>query len=177
MSFWFTPVGIILPPIIFILPAIIHRFLVSKKTLKNKKAAVISIIYTIACFTILAIISNEEAFFQGFSFIPLGFVNHFILAGVKENEKGQIFIFRTLWSFACIITARIIASIVFSTVYSDPSDLSTASISCFILITPVIGFHIYKYKKVKENVEAKFRWREKLKEEASERERQEQDIE
>ena len=179
MYFWFTPLGYLLPPVIFILPAIIYRFFVAKKTMPNKKAAIISLIYTLVCIALILVLSGGYALDQCVFFAILGFVNHYLLAGLKENEKGQIVLFRILWAFPSIIVHNIVDSFT-SPVAMDPlalpSEVLTAAVIYFASFILVIVFYISRFKKVKENVEAKFRWREKLRQEAEEREKQEQNI-
>ncbi len=180
MSFWATPAGYFLPPIIFIIPAIIYRFLVSKKTTKNKTAAIISLIYTIVSICLVLVLSGGWALDQCLFIAIFGFVNHYVLAGIKENEKGQIVLFRILWAFPSLIVQNIVSHFTNPVIMDPvalPSDELTATIIYFASFIITIAFYIYKFKKVRENVEAKFRWRKKLKEEAAERERQEQDIE
>lgn len=179
MSFWLTPIALILPPILFILPAIIYRFLVSKKTMQNKKAAIISLVYTISAIALILILSNGWALDQCLFFAILGFVNHYVLAGIKENKKGQIVLFRILWAFPSIIVHSIVNSFTFPVIIDPlalPSEEMTATVIYFASFIIVIVFYISRFKKVKENVEAKFRWREKLMQEAEEREKQEQNI-
>jgi len=179
MYFWASLPGYLLPPAIFILPVIIYRFLIAKKTLPNKMAAIVSIVYTIVGIGIILALSGGYALDQSVFFAILGFFSFYILAGLKENKIGQIILFRILWAFPCLIVQSIVNAFT-APVLIDPtassSDQTTATIIYFASFIIVIIFYISRFKKVKENVEAKFRWREKLKEEERQRNIQNENV-
>lgn len=92
MSFWITPVGLILPIVLYVLPIIIYRFFIKKEDIEHKKAKWFSIIYCIVCFVLIGIISSQDAFFQAFAFFFLSFLNYFLLAGKKISKWAKWYI-------------------------------------------------------------------------------------
>ena len=106
MSFWFTPVGIILPIVLQPLLIAVYRFFIIKKPLPAKKAKLISIIYTVVTFAFIGIISNGDAFFQGMAYFFLWFLNFPILITTRNKpliREGFVNFF--LWSLAsCFCT-------------------------------------------------------------------------
>ena len=136
MSWWYTPLGFIIPLTLFLLPAIIYRFAILKKPLQKKKATIVTIIYSIVYISSLAIISKEDAFLHCFLLIYLSLVNCAILV-TSRNKPILRMVFtemalHLLLDAACIAVFFILLSLGFS--YS-------ALIISFVIV--IIPYHIF----------------------------------
>ncbi|MBR3848001.1 MAG: hypothetical protein IKM21_01780 [Oscillospiraceae bacterium] len=172
MSFWLTPVGLILPIVIYVLPVIIYRFFIKKEDIEHKKAKWFSIIYCIACFVLIGIISNEDAFFQAFAFVPIGFFNYFLLAGKKISRRVRILLKFHASRYAIGIIS-ILCFLPLRGLISDSGVIS--SIVVIIVCIPFYIFYFLRSKEIERDVDSDIKWQEKLERERLEREQKEKD--
>ena len=162
MSFWFTPVGIILPIVLQPLLIAIYRFFIIKKPLPVKKAKLISIIYTVVTSAFIGIISNGDAFFQGMAYLLFWLPNCRTLAGRNQNilsKSAEKYMENAVWR------ARISAVIYvfFLAVLWLVSVKSTAHLLLRLTIPfAVLLFFLFKYRQIEDDVEAGRKWQEKL---------------
>lgn len=172
MSFWFTPVGIILPIVLYVLPIIIYRFFIKKDDIEHRKANWFSIIYCIVCISVIAIISNQEAIFQGFAFFFLSFLNYFILAGKKMSRRVRVLLkFRaSRYRIGIIIT---LCFLPLKGLISDSGAIS--SIVVLLVCIPFYIFYFLRYKEIEKEVDSDIKWQEKLERERLEREQKERE--
>lgn len=172
MSFWLTPVGLILPIVIYVLPVIIYRFFIKKEDIEHKKAKWFSIIYCIACFVLIGIISSEDAFFQAFAFVPIGFFNYFLLAGKKMSKWAKWYIKKEK-TFAMISS---VIGVFFCAVLWLVDVKNTAHLLLRLTLPfALLLFFLFKYRQIEDDVEASRKWQEKLERERLEREQKEKD--
>ncbi len=172
MSFWLTPVGIIIPIILYVLPVIIYRFFIKKEDIEHKKAKWFSIVYCIVCFVLIGIISSEDAFFQAFAFVPIGFLNYYLLAGKKISHRV-----RKLLKFqASRYAVGIISIFCFLPLIGLISNSNAIpSIVVILVCIPFYVFYFLRSKEIERDVDSDIRWQEKLERERLEREQKEKD--
>ncbi len=170
MSFWFTPVGIILPIVLYVLPIIVYRFFILKKSTTHKKATIISIIYFIVSTSLIAIISNEEAFFQAIAYVVLAFLNYRLLAGENRSKSIRAWgKFQTSRRGTSLI--GIICLLPFVGLLGNPNGVTLILLLIIAIFFSL--FHFLRYEDIKKDVESDIKWQEKLERERLEREQKE----
>ena len=106
MSFWTTPVGIILPRVLQPLLIAVYRFFIIKKPLPVKKAKLFTTVYTIVTYALIGIISNGDAFFQGMAYFFLWFLNFPTLITTRNKPLARAgFVNFFLWLLASCFCA------------------------------------------------------------------------
>ena len=156
----FSIPAILISTAIYVLPIVIYRFLIRKKPLEHKKAKWGSICYAVICY--IPLLFLPTALFQAFIVIFFTIVNYFILAGIKENITGQIYLRQRFW----LILSNIVCTIMFFIIFRSPEMFSDMYLRSFVAIfLPFHFFCFYKYKKVKGNVKSELERKGKLKKE------------